>query len=137
MTKLFLDTNVLLYANDCRDPGKQSIALDRIHEAMKTGTGAISTQVVQEFAAAGVQKLGLQIDVVLHELLLLESLEVVQVTSALVRRSLELQDRYNINFWDAGILAAAETANCGVLLSEDLNPGQLYAAVRVENPFAG
>ena len=137
MTKLFLDTNVLLYANDCRDPGKQSIALDRIHEAMKTGTGVISTQVVQEFAAAGVQKLGLQIDVVLHELLLLESLEVVQVTSALVRRSLELQDRYNINFWDAGILAAAETANCGVLLSEDLNPGQLYAAVRVENPFAG
>lgn len=37
MTKLFLDTNVLLYANDSRDPAKQSIALDRIHEAMKTG----------------------------------------------------------------------------------------------------
>lgn len=136
MTKLFLDTNVLLYANDSRDPIKQSVALERIHEAIKTGTGVISTQVVQEFAAAAVEKLGLQIDVVLHELLLLESLEVVQVTPALVRRSLELRARYGVSFWDAGILAAAEHANCGVLLSEDLNPGQLYAAVRVENPFA-
>jgi predicted nucleic acid-binding protein len=41
-----------------------------------------------------------------------------------------------MDFWDANILASAEHARCALLLSEDLNPGQLYATVRVENPFA-
>ena len=54
----------------------------------------------------------------------------------MIRRGLELQFRYQIDYWDASILAAAEHAQCSVLLSEDLNPGQLYANVRVENPFA-
>jgi len=135
MKKTFIDTNVLVYANDSRDPAKQSAAIELIQEAIRTGTGVVSTQVMQEFAAVAGEKLRLDIDVVLHVLLLLESLEVVQVTGALVRRSLELRERYKVSFWDAGILAAAEHANCAVLLSEDLNPGRFYAAVKVENPF--
>ena len=50
---------------------------------------------------------------------------------------MELQFRYQIDYWDASILAAAaESAQCHVLWSEDLSPGQLYATVHVENPFA-
>ena len=60
----------------------------------------------------------------------------VEITPALIRRALELQFRYQIDYWDAGILAAAEHARCRVLWSEDLNPGQLYATVHVENPLA-
>jgi predicted nucleic acid-binding protein len=136
MTKVFLDTSLIVYANDERDPAKQATARECVARAMRERTGVISTQVLQEYAVVALGKLHQPSDVVLRQLLLLESLEVVQVTPALIRRGLELQLRYRIDFWDGSILAAAESANCSALLSEDLNPGQLYAGVRVENPFA-
>ena len=102
---------------------------------MHDGTGVVSTQVFQEFAVVAGAKLHQDLDTILAQLQLLESLEVVLVTPAIIRRALELQWRYDIQYWDASILAAAEHAQCTVLLSEDLNPGQLYANVRVENPL--
>jgi predicted nucleic acid-binding protein len=135
LTKTFFDTNVIVYANDARDAGKQTRAIDIVTRALAAGSGVISTQVMQEYAVVAQSKLHQNSDTVFRQILLLESLEVVQVTPALIRRSLELQSRYRIDFWDASILSAAEHAQCAVLLSEDLNPGQLYATIRVENPF--
>ena len=136
MNKVFLDTNLIVYANDTRDAQKQARAIELITTAMREGTGVISTQVMQEYAVVAAGKLRQDPDTILRQLLLLETLEVVQITPALIRRALELQFRYQIDYWDAGILAAAEHARCHLLWSEDLNPGQLYATVRVENPFA-
>jgi len=90
---------------------------------------------MQEYAVVAGGKLRQDSDTIRRQLLLLESLEVVQMTPALIRRALELQFRYQLGYWDAGILAAAEHARCHLLWSEDPNPGQLYATVRVENPF--
>ena len=136
MKKVFLDTNILVYANDSRDPEKQSRAIQVVTDCMRQCTGVVSTQVLQEYAVVALDKLNQDLDVVLRQLLLLESLEVVQITPELVRRGLEIQARYRISFWDAAIIAAAEYANCTLVLSEDLAAGQLYATVRVENPFA-
>ena len=136
MNKVFLDTNLIVYANDVRDPQKQARAIELVATAMREGTGVISTQVMQEYAVVAAGKLRQDPDTILRQLLLLESFEVEQITPGLIRRALELQFRYQIDYWDAGILAAAEHARCHVLWSEDLNPGQLYATVRVENPFA-
>jgi predicted nucleic acid-binding protein len=135
VTKVFLDTNLIVYANDARDPAKQARAIDLITTAMREGTGVVSTQVMQEYAVVAQGRLHQEPDATVRQLLLLETLEVVQITPALIRRALELQWRYRVDFWDASILAAAEHAGCTVLLSEDLNPGQLYATVRVNNPF--
>jgi predicted nucleic acid-binding protein len=134
--KSFLDTNLIVYANDARDPQKQARAITVVAQAMHDGTGVISTQVMQEYAVIAGSKLHQDADTILQQLSLLESLEVVQITPALIRRGLELQFRYQINYWDASILAAAEHAQCSRLLTEDLNPGQLYATVRIENPLA-
>jgi predicted nucleic acid-binding protein len=134
--KSFLDTNLIVYANDARDPQKQARAIEVITREMRGGTGVISTQVMQEYAVVAGSKLRQAPDTIVRQLLLLESLEVVQVTPVLIRRGLELQFRYQIDYWDASILAAAEQAQCGRLLTEDLNPGQLYATVRIENPLA-
>jgi len=135
--KSFLDTNLIVYANDARVPAKQARAIELVARAIRDRTGVISTQVMQEYAVVAGNKLHQDPDTILRQLLLLESLEVVQITPALIRRGLELQFRYQIDYWDASILAAAEHARCSVLLSEDLNPGQLYATVRIENPFTG
>jgi len=133
--KSFLDTNLIVYANDARDPAKQARAIAVVTQAMRDGTGVISTQVMQEYAVVAASKLRQDPDTILRQLLLLESLEVVLVTPALIRRGLELQFRYQLDYWDASILAAAEHAQCNVLLSEDLSPGQLYVTIRIENPF--
>ena len=133
--KSFLDTNLIVYANDDRDPQKQVRAIEVITREMRNGTGVVSTQVMQEYVVVAGGKLHQDSDTIVQQLLLLESLEVVQITPALIRRGLELQFRYQISYWDASILAAAEHAQCSRLLTEDLNPGHLYATVRIENPL--
>ncbi len=135
MKKVFLDTNLIVYANDARDPEKQARAAECVTRVIDDGTGVVSTQVLQEYAVVAHAKLQQPGDAILAQLLLLESLEVILITPAIIRRALELQWHYGIEYWDASILAAAEHAQCTVLFSEDLNPGQLYANVRVENPL--
>lgn len=136
MTKVFLDTNILVYSVDRRDLAKHERAQDLVDLCMRDGSGVISTQVLQEFASVALTKLLQKPDVVRAELLLLESLEVVQVTPGLIRRALDLHILHQINYWDGAILAAAEAARCSRLWSEDFTPGSLYGLLRVENPLA-
>ena len=56
---------------------------------------------------------------------------------ALARRALEIRDAHGTQFYDSLMLAAAESAGCGEILTEDLNDGQLYGTVKAVNPFKG
>jgi predicted nucleic acid-binding protein len=132
----FFDSNIVVYANDGRDVAKQKRALTLIGDAIRSGNGVVSTQVLQEYANVALNKLGQRQDVVLRQLALLERLQVVPQTPALVRRAVELHGLYGITFWDAAIVAAAESHGCDRILSEDLNAGQFYGGVVVSNPFA-
>lgn len=132
---VFLDTNIIAYANDARFPEKQAIALGLIQEALRKKDTVVSTQVLGEFVSVGLGKLKLVVSEVLRQVAMLEKLDVVQVTPGLIRRGIELRQTYGVHFWDGCILAAAEVARCDMVLSEDLNPGQLYAGARVQNPF--
>jgi len=133
--KNFIDTNIIIYANDARDEVKQKRALHIMAEQMKAGSGVVSTQVLQEYAHVALNKLHQRHDVVLRQLVLLEGLEVIQQSPALIRRSVEIRAAYQINFWDACIISAAEHANCHTILSEDLNTGQFYSGIAMMNPF--
>lgn len=133
----FIDTNLIVYANDRRDAKKQEQALDLIRREMREGTGVISIQVMQEYANTALNKLNQEAGIVLRQLALLETLTVVYPDPPMVRRAVELKLLFQLSFWDASILAAAENAGCSQLLSEDLNEGQAYGAIRVVNPFKG
>ena len=136
MNKTFIDTNVIIYANDARDEQKQKRALAIVAEHMRLGTGVISTQVLQEYAHVALNKLHQRQDVILRQLVLLEGLEVIPQSPFLIRRSVEIKATYQISFWDACIISAAEHAKCNMILSEDLNNGQFYSGIAMENPFA-
>jgi predicted nucleic acid-binding protein len=136
VTKVFLDTNILVYAVDNRDPAKHERAIEAVEGCMGDGSGVISTQVLQEFAAVALNKLHQKVDIVLAELSVLEAMEVVQLTPALIRRALEFHALHRINYWDALIVVAAEAARCTRLWSEDFAPRSLYGPLRVENPLA-
>jgi len=132
----FLDTNIVIYANDPRDEAKQQVALDLISRHLVDRTGVLSSQVFQEYASVALSKLRQSPAVVTHQLHLLESFRVVLVEPALVRRALEIHQLYQLSFWDSQILAAAEHAGCRHLLSEDLNAHQFYVGVECLNPFS-
>ena len=136
MRKTFIDTNVIVYANDRRDRTKQQTALTLIKDLMDSGHGVVSTQVLQEYAVTALAKLHQRSDVVLRTLVLLEALEVVQQTPQMIRQAVEIKELYGLGFWDACIISNAEAAGCDLILSEDLNPGQFYSGIQLINPFA-
>lgn len=62
---------------------------------------------------------------------------VLEPTLQLFEAALELCRRHQIGYYDSAILAAARQLGCAKVHSEDLNDGQDYDGVRVENPFRG
>lgn len=137
MNKIFLDTNILVYANDHRDPAKQATATNLLAKCIGERSGVISTQVLQEYASVATYKLHQNVETIIRRLLQFESMEVVQLTPALIRRAMELHVRRQIHFWDASILATAELARCTLLWSENFALGSTFGLLRVENPLAG
>ena len=135
MKKIFIDTNLIVYANDRRDPQKQQKAIELIKELMGAGSGVVSSQVLQEYANTALTKLHQNHTVVLRQLTLLESFEVVLLKPALVRRAIEVKSSYGISFWDSCIISAAESSGCDSIYSEDLSSGQYYSGMKLVNPF--
>ena len=137
MSKQFIDSNVIVYANDAGDSEKQSRAIEVVTSLIRSGEGVVSTQVLMEYAAVAATKLHQPRSAVDRQLSLLDRLEVVQVTRNLIQEGLELSDSLQLSFWDGVILAAAVAAHCDVLLTEDFAAGRRYAGVEVRDPFGG
>ena len=132
----FLDTNVLVYSYDIADRGKQEIAQNLVRRAL-TGDIVTSAQVLGEFAATLLHKVVPRVDPV-ELIVLMDALgpiPVVTTDADMVRRAVEVQDRYGLHFYDSLIVAAADRAGCETIWSEDLNSGQKYFGISVQNPF--
>lgn len=136
MATVFFDTNVLVYAADNRDIRKQRIARNLITSAL-TGrlNGWISVQALSEFINTSIKKLKLPTDKVEGFLDFFDNLSVLNADRDLPRRGLEIKNRYDIQFYDAMMLAAAERAGAIEFYTEDLNDGQLYCDIKAINPF--
>jgi len=134
----FVDTNVLIYAHDTSAGAKRDRAAWLLEELWESRSGCLSVQVFQEFYVNITRKVAHPLESSAAALILAE-LSVWRVHASEVRdvlAAIEIQRRYGIAFWDAMILQSAARLGCGTIWSEDLNPGQVYAGVRVVNPFA-
>ena len=134
--RIFLDANVLVYAQDAGAPLKQQTSREIIASLADSGDGVISTQVMQEFFVAATRKLGVEPLAAKGILKTLAVFETVQVSAALIHEAIDCSILNQLSFWDSLILAAAASAGCSTVLSEDLNPGQTILGVSVRNPFA-
>ena len=132
--RVFFDTNVLLYAYSS-DAAKGARARQIFGQHADRGEALISTQVVQEFYAAGSKKLGIPRSELRDAMSALLELPLVVLGPMEIRAALEIEDQYGTSFWDALIVAAADSGGAEVLYTEDLNDGQSYAGVIVRNPF--
>lgn len=131
-----MDTNVLIYAAAGRDDEPAKYA--RAREILQTEGLGTSAQVLQEFFVNIVHKPAkpLSVQDAFDWVQRLAAFPCVAIDANLVMIAIALSERYQINYWDAAIIAAAERLEAPVVYSEDFNPGQSYGSVRVLNPFA-
>ncbi len=136
--RLFLDTNILVYAYDSHDPAKQQRAQRLISDGIRLQNATISGQVLGEFFTVVTRKIPcpLGADAAQEVISDLGIIDVVEIDYHLVVRAVETHCRYGVSYWDSLIVAAAERASCTRILSEDLSHGQRYHEMTVENPFS-
>lgn len=134
--RVFIDTNVLLYADDLDAGDKREKAQSLVYQLYVDGNGVISTQVLQEFFVASTRKLGVPADIARRKVELLSRLDVVSIQPALILDAIDLHRLHSLSFWDALIVRAAAASGCQRLLTEDMQPGRTIAGVRIDNPFS-
>ena len=132
----FLDTNVLVYAEDSRDPTKQERARNLIRTLLLERRGVISLQVLQEFYAVATRKLGMDEDSARRRLLLYSRFEIIPLSLSDLLSAIDLHQLHNLSFWDALIVKAALNGNCKLLHTEDMRTGQVVETLSLHNPFA-
>jgi len=135
MAKIFIDTNILIYSIDPFDPAKRQRCRALLKTLKNDLRGVISTQVMQEFYVAATKKLGAEPLVVKDILNSFERFETVVIMPGIIKEAIDCGIINRLSFWDALIVAAAESANCEKLWTEDLNDGQVIRGVRIENPL--
>jgi predicted nucleic acid-binding protein len=134
--RVFIDTNIFVYAQDAGAQKKQHKSREIITRLAESGDGVISTQVLQEFFVAATRKLGVEPLVAKGVLKTFTVFEIVQVSTALIQEAIDCSILNQLSFWDSLIFSAAASAGCSEALSEDLNPGQTILGVKVRNPLA-
>jgi predicted nucleic acid-binding protein len=134
----FLDTNIFVYCFDESQPQKRKLALSLIAEALHTGKGIISTQVIQEFLNVATRKFTVPLkpdDGRIYLEKVLNPLCHVFPDLDLYKNALLILNETNFSFYDALIIAGAIRGGCTTLLSEDFSSGQQVEQVKIINPF--
>lgn len=134
--KDFVDTNVFVYAAAYNDPDKAARARDLLDQVIRSRSGVVSSQVMVEFASTLVNKFGEPAAKVKPLMDMFDHFKVVSATKAHVLSALDIHVRSQLNYWDALIVAAAMSAKCSTLYTEDMSHGQSIQGIKIVNPFA-
>ena len=133
----FVDTNVLVYAYDVSAGEKHEIAKELLKELWYERNGCLSTQVLQEFYVTITKKVKKPLSPVEAAEIISDlrswKLSVIDIKDIL--EAIRVSQRYVISFWDSLIIVSAVNLDCEIIWSEDLNSGQYFGKVRVQNPF--
>lgn len=133
--RVFLDTNVLVYAFDQTAPAKRDLAREMIRGSLDW---VISWQVVQEFCAVALHRFAVPMTTEeLREYLDVVAFPRCQVmpTAELYRQALTVQAGTGYRFYDSLIVAGALAAGARRLYSEDMQHGRKIGELVIENPF--
>ena len=136
--RFFLDTNVFAYTFDAQSPAKAKRASQLIRQAVDTGNGIVSYQVVQEFFNLAFRRFQRPMSVAEAEQYLItvfRPLLAVHSSPALYVEAMRISGRYRLSWYDSIVVAAALQSDCDLLYSEDLQHWQMIEGLLIENPF--
>jgi predicted nucleic acid-binding protein len=136
--RYFVDTNILMYAHDVAAGAKHDLARAVVERLWRDRTGVVSTQVLQELAVNLRKKARKPLDTRATREVVSDYLawQVVVNGGDSVLEALDLEARYQLSFWDALVLRAAQSAGAATLYSEDFSDGQDYGGIRAVNPLS-
>ena len=134
---VFVDTNVIVYRHDASDSAKQLQADRWLRHLAHNRSGKLSFQVMQELYSTLTRKLrpGFEAREAQDIVRDLMAWQPVATDFSVMERAWRLQESRLLSWWDALIVAAAQSTACDVLLTEDLQHGQAFGRVRVLDPF--
>ena len=132
----FVDTNILVYADDRANPIKRERSQELIREMLRERNGWISLQVLQEYFAVATRKLGIDAEIARRRVELYSRLDVAILGPVDVLGAIDLHRLYRFSIWDALILRAALMSGCRRLYSEDLQAGFRIESLEIVNPFS-
>ena len=137
MSAVFVDTNVLLYAFDDSAKAKQARAREWLSACWQRRCGRLSSQVLNEFYANARKRFASAIAAgdARSEVRRYQLWKPWLVDQATVETAWAVESRFQINYWDALMVAAAQHMGCEWLLTEDLQHDQQFETLRVVNPF--
>jgi predicted nucleic acid-binding protein len=133
-----VDTNILVYAYDRAELGKQKRARNILDWLESRNWGTVSTQILGEFFWIVTRKLAepltlreAYVELERH----LRSWRTFEITRAVVLEAGRGCVRYQLPFWDAQIWATAKLNQIPGVLSEDFQHGRAIEGVEFVNPF--
>lgn len=135
--KVFIDTNVLVYAYDISAKKKHEVAVSVIENLWYSGTGILSTQVLSEFFVVVTRKIPNPLSVNIAKSIIKDFLtwDVIPIYEDSVLDAIEIFQKYNLSFWDAMIVESALRGGASLLLSEDFSDGMEIEKLKIQNPF--
>jgi predicted nucleic acid-binding protein len=131
----FVDTNVLVYADDQDAGPKRETARALLRRIVSTGEAVFSLQVLQEYFAVATRRLGLPPEAVRARVEALGRLEIVTLRVDDLLAAIDLHRLHSLSIWDALVVRAALVSGCRVLYTEDLQNGRRFESLEVVNPF--
>lgn len=136
---VFVDTNILVYARDAGEPAKQARAIELLRGLWESRLGRVSQQVLQEYYVTVTRKLkpGLSKQDARDDVAALLAWRPLATSDTTLTKAWELEDRCGFSWWDSLVVASALENRCLLLVSEDLQDGQLIDGLRIRNPFVG
>jgi predicted nucleic acid-binding protein len=137
--RILTDTNVLVYAYDRSEPGKQERALDTLDRLATSQAGVVSVEVLAELYVTLTRKLSVPFEpgeAAIRVSNYLRSWAVVDLTGMIVLEAIRGARDHQMSYWDAQIWATAKLNQIPVVFSEDFSDGQVVEGVRFVNPFA-
>jgi len=135
--KVFLDTNIIIYAYSDDEPEKQERANMILEEYESQIT--ISTQVINELSNNLFRKFKLDAEAVEAVVLELDNnFPIVDFNLQTQLKAIKIKERYKLQFYDSMILATALENGCNIIYSEDMQNGQIIEnQLTIINPFEG
>ena len=133
--KYFIDTNIFVYLFNMADKKKWDKCHEILKQANKNVYFVISTQVLNEFISVMLNKFKTQPLVLKSIVDDMCEFEVVETNINIIKKAIDIKTLNQLSYWDSLIISAAKSSKCSVILTEDMNHGQVIEGVSIQNPF--
>ncbi len=134
--RLFIDTNILLYALDPAVPEKRATSADLLRRTIANHALALSPQNLNEcYKILTLRRRLVPPNAARTYLMHLMPWCTAPLDARTTAKAWAVQDEAGLEWWDALLVASALLAGCQLFISEDMQDGRLISGMRIVNPF--